>query len=129
MTSQKPSPSNAGEAAAMVAEATEDVRSKMLSGIVISISDSIDKYQLPAMLKFMQVDLAKYWKLNAEFLDLLTKSEIEVIAEELGLKAALGDKYAKAKSGKKDEFIKALLEIEGFVYEGKIPKVLMHSVA
>lgn len=128
MTSQKPSSSNAGEAAAMVAEATEDVRSKMLSGIVISISDSIDKYQLPAMLKFMQVDLAKYWQLNAEFLDLLTKSEIEVIAEELGLKAALGDNYAKAKSGKKDEFIKALMKIEGFVYEGKIPKVLMHSV-
>jgi ParB family chromosome partitioning protein len=128
MTSQKPNPSNAGEAAAMVAEATEDVRSKMLSGIVISVSDSVDKYQLPAMLKFMQVDLPKHWKLNAEFLDLLTKSEIEVIAEELGLKAALGDKYAKAKSGKKDEFIKALMEIEGFVYEGKIPKVLMHSV-
>jgi ParB family chromosome partitioning protein len=129
MTSQKPPVGNVGEAAAMVAEVDDKVRSQMLSGIVISITDSIEKSNLPEMLKFMQVDLAKYWKLNAEFLDLLTKSEIEVIAEELGLKAALGEKYAKAKSGKKDEFIKALMEIEGFVYEGKIPKVLIHSVA
>lgn len=128
MTSQKPPVSNVGEAAVMVAEVDDKVRSQMLSGIVISITDSIEKSHLPEMLKFMQVDLVKHWKLNAEFLDLLTKSEIEVIAEELGLKAALGEKYAKAKSGKKDEFIKALMEIEGFVYEGKIPKVLKHAV-
>jgi ParB family chromosome partitioning protein len=128
MTSQKPPVSNVGEAAVMVAEVDDKVRSQMLSGIVISITDSIEKSHLPEMLRFMQVDLVKHWKLNAEFLDLLTKSEIEVIAEELGLKAALGEKYAKAKSGKKDEFIKALMEIEGFVYEGKIPKVLKHAV-
>ena len=128
LTSQKPSTSNVCESAVMVANADDKVRSQMLSGIVISITDSIDKVYLPQMLKFMQVQLEKHWKLNAEFLDLLTKSEIEVIAEELGLKAALGEKYAKAKGGKKDEFIKALMEIDGFVYEGKVPKVLKHSV-
>lgn len=129
LSSQKPPSNNVGEAATMVASVDDTVRSQMLSGIVISITDSIDKSHLPEMLQFMQVDLAKHWKLNAEFLDLLTKSEIEVIAEELGLKAALGEKYAKAKNGKKDEFIKALMEIEGFVYEGRIPKVLQHVVS
>ncbi|MFA6120890.1 MAG: PRTRC system ParB family protein [Sideroxydans sp.] len=124
LTSQKPPVSNVGEAAAMVAKADEAVRSKVLSGIVILITDSIEKHHLPEMLKFMEVDLAKHWKLNAEFLDLLTKSEIEVIAEELGLKAALGDQYAKAKGGKKDEFIKALMECKNFDFEGKIPAVL-----
>jgi ParB family chromosome partitioning protein len=124
LTSQKPPVSNVGEAAAMVAKADEAVRSKVLSGIVISITDSIEKHHLPEMLKFMEVDLAKHWKLNAEFLDLLTKSEIEVIAEELGLKVALGDQYAKAKGGKKDEFIKALMECKNFDFEGKIPAVL-----
>jgi ParB family chromosome partitioning protein len=128
MTTQKSSHGNSGKAAAMVEGATEEVRYKMLNGIVISTVDGIDKQQLPDMLKFMQVDLAKHWKLKAEFLDLLTKSEIEVIAEELGLKTALGEKYAKAKSGKKDEFIKAMMGIEGFVYEGKISKVLMYPV-
>ena len=127
MTSLKTSSSNVGEAAEMVAQAEEEVRLKMLSGIVISITDSIEKHYLPGMLKFMEVDLSKHWKLNADFLDLLTKSEIEVIAEELGLKAALGEQYAKAKGGKKGEFIKALLECKNFDFEGKIPKVLQYS--
>ena len=127
LTSQKPPSSNVGQAATMVANSDETVRAQMLSGVVISIADSIDKAHLPEMLAFMQVDLAKCWKLNAEFLDLLTKSEIEVIAEELGLKAALGDNFATAKNGKKDEFIKKLMGLEHFVYEGKIPKVLQFA--
>ncbi len=129
LTSQKPPSSNVGAAAAMVAQADDKVRSQMLSGIVISITESIDKSYLSGMLKFMEVDLTKHWKLNDTFLDLLTKSEIEVVAEELGLKAALGDKYAKAKAGKKDEFIKALLGITSFVYEGKVPKALQFASA
>ena len=127
LTSQKAPSSNVGEAAEMVGQADEEVRSKMLSGIIISITDSIEKHHLPGMLKFMQVDMSKHWKLNADFLDLLTKSEIEVVAEELGLKVALGEQYAKAKTGKKNEFIKALLECKNFEFEGKIPKVLQYS--
>lgn len=127
LTSKKAPSSNVGEAAEMVWQADEEVRSKMLSGIIISIMDSIEKHHLPGMLKFMQVDISKHWKLNADFLDLLTKSEIEVVAEELGLKAALGEQYAKAKTGKKNEFIKALLECKNFDFEGKIPKVLQYS--
>jgi len=128
LTSLKISTTNVGEAAEMVAQAEEEVRLKMLSGIVISITDGIEKHYLPGMLKFMKVDLSKHWRLNADFLNLLTKSEIEVIAEELGLKAALGEQYAKAKGGKKGEFIKALLECKNFDFEGKIPKVLQYSV-
>lgn len=131
LTSQKPSHCNnmVSEAATMIAEADETVRAQMLSGIVMSITDSIEKSYLPGMLKFMQLDLAKHWKLNTAFLELLTKSEIEVVAEEIGLKAALGEKYAKAISGKKDEMIKALLAVEGFVYEGKVPKALQYATA
>lgn len=129
LTSQKPPISNVGEAAAMVAQADDKVRSQMLSGIVISIAESIEKAYLPGMLTFMEVDLKKHWKLNAEFLGLLTKSEIEVVAEELGLKDALGERYTKAKVGKKDEFIKALLESKTFVYEGRVPKALQYATA
>lgn len=129
LTSEKPPISDVGQAAMMVANADEAVRDQMLSGIVISITDSIEKAHLPQMLKFLNVDLAKCWKVNAEFLNLLTKSEIEVIAEELGMKVALGEQYAKAKGGKKEEFIKALMEIKGFVFEGKIPKVLQYATA
>jgi len=129
LTSQKLSIGNVGQAAMMVDVADDSIRARVLAGMVISIIDSIDKHHLPGMLNFMQVELAKYWKVNKEFLEMLTKSEIEVIAEELGLKAALGEKYSKAASGKKDEFIKLLLAIEGFVYEGKVPKVMQYVKA
>lgn len=128
MTGGRPSNSSSvGQAATLVSNADDSVRSQMLSGIVISIMEGIDKSVLPELLAFMEVDLANHWKLNVEFLDLLTKSEIEVIAEELGLKAALGDKYSKAMGGKKTEIIKALLAIEGFDYVGKVPSVLQYA--
>ena len=128
LTSLKLPGNNVGAAAALVAQADDKVRTQMLSGIVLSITESIEKSYLPGMLMFMQVDLAKHWKLNDTFLELLTKSEIEVVAEELGLKAALGEHYIKAKSGKKDEFIKALLGIKTFDYEGKVPKALHYAL-
>jgi len=116
--------SNVGEAAGMISRASDEVRQQMLSGIVMGIVDGIEKSVLPDMMTFMDVDLAQHWKLNEEFLGLLTKSEIEVIAGEIGLKAALGEKYSKVMGGKKDEIIKALLAVEGFDYTGKIPSVL-----
>ena len=119
--------SDVGKAALAVASASEEVRQKMLSGVAVSIMEGIDKHHLVGILEFLQVDLKKYWKLNEEYLNLLTKSEIEVVADELGLKAALGDNFSKAASGKKDEFVKSLLNIDGFVYIGKVPRVLQYQ--
>lgn len=127
MTGSKPSMSKVGEAAGFVSRADDATRNHMLMGIVMTITDSIEQSVLPDMLSFMQVDLAKHWKLNSEFLTLLTKSEIEVIAEEIGLKAALGEKYAKVINGKKDDLVKGMLAVEGFDYTGKIPSVLKYA--
>ena len=120
--------SNVGEAAALISSADDTVRQQMLSGVVISIAESIEVTNLVQMLQFMEVDLAKHWKANTEFLTLLTKSEIEVIAEEIGLKVAMGDKFSKAVNGKKDEVIKALLAAEGFDFTGKIPASMKYDV-
>lgn len=128
LTGQRSSNStNVGEAAGLVSKADDSVRQQMLSGIVISIADSIEVNQLVQMLVFMEVDLAKHWKLNAEYLELLTKSEIEVVAEEIGLKAHLGDKFSKIVGGKKDEAIKALLAAEGFDFSGKVPASMQYA--
>ncbi len=115
------------QAATAMAAASDEVRQKMLSGVVLSMLESIESRHLNGIMEFLQVDLKKYWKLNDEYLNLLTKSEIEVVAEELGMKAAMGEKYAKAASGKKDEFIKSLLNIDGFDYNGKVAKVLQYQ--
>ncbi len=61
-----------------------------------------------------------------EFLELITKSEMMVVADELGIRAALGDnfKIKKVFCKPKSEVIDALLAVESFDYMGKIPKVL-----
>ena len=129
LTGSKPpsSVSKVSAAAALVSDANEMVRSQMLSGIVVSVMDSIDKSELPGLLAYLEVKLEKHWKLNTDFLNLLTKSEIEVVAKELGLKAAMGEKFTKVMGGKKDEIIKTLLAIENFDYAGKVPSVLQHA--
>ena len=115
------------KAATAMEAAADDIRQKMLSGVVLSMLESIESRLLNGIMEFLQVDLKKYWKLDDEYLNLLTKSEIEVMAEELGLKAAMGEKYGKTASGKKDELIKSLLNVDGFDYTGKVVKVLQYQ--
>ena len=47
-------------------------------------------------------------------------------AEEVGLKKAMGERYAKAKASKRSEFIQALLAVEGFTYKGAVPKAMRY---
>lgn len=114
-------------AAVAMASASDEVRQKMLLGVVVSITDSMDSRHLAGIMAFLQVDLKRYWKLNEEYLNLLTKSEIEVVAAELGLKDAMGDQYSKASIGKKDAFVKSLLNVDGFDYTGKVANVLQYQ--
>lgn len=70
--------------------------------------------------------LTKHWKLDKEFLELLTKSEIGVIAKSVGLDKAIGDGFAKLANEKKDDLIKKLLGVKDFDYSATIPPVLMY---
>jgi ParB family chromosome partitioning protein len=74
------------------------------------------------LLTAFEVDIAKFWKVNEKFFDILTKSELEAVCEEIGIAKAMGQKeFDKAKGGKKDEFIKLALNVKDFEYQGKIP--------
>lgn len=75
-----------------------------------------------AMLKVLAVKLEDHWKVSADFFNTLTKNEIDAVCAELGIKAAMGAEYSKAQTGKKDDYIKAILSVPGFEYKGKIPK-------
>jgi ParB family chromosome partitioning protein len=92
--------------------------------MLFSAIEGIDVSYLTQLCKFHRLDLTKYWKLSADFLELITKSEMMVIADELGLRAALGDNFKKVFGKSKPEVIEALLKVDGFDYEGKVPKVL-----
>lgn len=121
LAGSKPDTFDIGNIAAAVEGAGAEIITKMHMGMVATSAAGIEERTLVQFLNWLKVDLAAYWKLNKEYLDLLTKSEIEAVAEELGLKAAVGEKFAKLMGGKKDEIIKQLLEVEGFDYTGKVP--------
>lgn len=118
--------SDLGEVLAAI-HANDRAKTKMLEALSASAMGEIDERQLVMTLTFLQADIAKHWNLCAEYLNLMTKSEIEAVAEELGLKTALGDKFGKLAGGKKDEFVNALLKVEGFDYSRAVPAVLIYG--
>lgn len=90
----------------------------MLS-VTASITDVV------AVLQAVGTDIAHHWKLSKSFLEVLTKSEIESVAIEIGLADACGDKHWKAlKAGSKKDLVEKLLAVEGFQYIGAIPALM-----
>lgn len=98
----------------------------LLTALAASAMSNIDVHKLRALASHHQLDLRKHWKLDEKFLDLLTKSEMEVLAKEVGLDGAFGEKFAKLFTEKKPDLIKALLAVESFDYSATIPKVLQY---
>ncbi len=83
--------------------------------------------ELVAVLNALEVCEERHFTFNAEVAQLLTKSELEVAARDIGLDAALGAKaFGKALSGKRDELITALLSVPGFTYVGAVPAVFRY---
>ena len=117
---------NIAETATAVKAASTDVVEKMLHGVVLSIIDNIAPMYLPPILNAINVDLTLHWKFNEEYLDLLTKSEIDAVCAETGMKASLGGVYVKAMTGAKKDFIKTLLTIPDFAYDGVVPSNLLY---
>ncbi|WP_431153428.1 PRTRC system ParB family protein [Acidovorax facilis] len=92
--------------------------------IAAHVSTSMSVDNIRGLLKAIETDLTQYWKLNSEFLTLLTKNEVDAVAIELGLKEKLGDGYVKARNGSKKEFVDAVLGIKDFEYRGLVPKMM-----
>ena len=104
---------------------------EQMDGLVLAVAASaaygVGPDSLEALLNYLEVDEKRSFTLNAEYLDLLTVSELEAVAEEVGLRKAMGERYAKAKAGKRGEFIQTLLKVEGFEYAGAVPKAMRYA--
>lgn len=112
------------EALEFIDKADFNLVEAMTSLVPAAASKQLDIKVVKIVLKYLDTDITKFWTIDQAFLDLHTKTELDVLAEELGMKQAM-EGYAKSLAGKKDDHVKALMAIEGFVYEGKVPKVLM----
>ena len=96
---------------------------------VAAAAFGVSESDLRTLLNWLDVDEAKHWRIDKEFLSLHTKVEIEQIAKEIGLKKAVGEAFQKLRDGKKEPFIDGLLAARGFDFEGVVPKVMRYERA
>ncbi|OIT13605.1 chromosome partitioning protein ParB [Ralstonia solanacearum] len=120
------SPTDLSKNLASVAGLPTDKRLNLTISLALAAIEGIDVPVLTSLCKYHALDLAKHWNLqkSKDFLELLTKSELKVLADELGMRNALGDRFSKLFNQSKPEVIEALLKVDGFDYTGKVPKVL-----
>lgn len=95
--------------------------------IAVSAMLNLPVSELQSLAKHVKLDLTKHWKMDADFLNLFTKSEIQVIAESVGLDKAYGDGFKKLFNEKKEPLIQALLGVANFDFSAKIPPVIMYK--
>jgi PRTRC genetic system ParB family protein len=99
----------------------------IVQAVTASAAYGIGQSDLEVLLNYLEVDEARHFRLCAEYLELLTVSELESLADELKLRKAMGDAaFKKARAGNKVKFIEVLLNIEGFEYAGAVPKALRY---
>lgn len=82
---------------------------------------------LIGFLAALEIKIEQYWKVNETFFDILTKTELDAVCHEIGLAKAAGKTYDSLKNGKKADFVKAMLKVEGFRYEGAVPQLMRWS--
>lgn len=116
-----------GDVFKLITERDKGELSQLLAKLPVAAVEELSERDVCSLLLAMETNLSEHWRLDKDFLALLTKSEIEAVAEEVGLKAAMGDGFKKALTGKKDEVIAALLKAEGFDYSAVIPAVLRYQ--
>ncbi len=99
---------------------------RLVQVAIASAAFGVDTHNLELLLNHLGVEEAKWFRWDAAFLDLFTMSELERLSVEVGLKTALGTRFKAARSGKNDAFIQALLNVEGFAYQGTVPAVMRY---
>lgn len=99
---------------------------RLLQAATASAAFGVSTSDLELLLNYAEVDEGRYFQWDKAFLDLFTTSELESLAAEVGLKKAMGSGFKVARSGKKQEFIAALLKVPGFAYQGTVPAVMCY---
>jgi ParB family transcriptional regulator, chromosome partitioning protein len=95
-----------------------------LQNLAANVSKTASINDITGYLKALDIKIESYWKLNETFLDILTKTEIDAVCIELGLADAAGKHYDKLKNGPKKDFVKGMLEVQGFQYVGAVPALM-----
>lgn len=99
---------------------------RLVQAAIACAAFGVDTSNLHLLLNYAEVDEGRYFQWDHAFLDLFTMSELESLADEVGLRKAMGSAFKKARTSKKQEFIAALLKVPGFAYQGTVPAVMRY---
>lgn len=99
---------------------------KFVGGIVACAAERSTQDTLTALLRASGATITQYWKPDAVFWALLTKSEIDALGSEIGLAAHFGEKW-KPLLGKKKAEIEAAIAAIDFDFFGKVPAFMAWS--
>jgi ParB family chromosome partitioning protein len=92
--------------------------------LAASITQDMPIDDLVGLLNALGVRIEDYWKVNDTFFDILTKTEIDAVCKEIGLDKAAGKTYTSLVNGSKKDFVAAMLKVDGFAYDGAVPKMM-----
>lgn len=124
---QSPYPGSHAEGLEALSRIPAEKQSMLASAIAVASIEKLSEAQIVNALRFLNLDLATFWKISSDYLNLLTKSEIESVVIEIGLDKVMGDNFKKTLNGKKDELIKTILNVDSFQWQGAIPKMMRWS--
>lgn len=109
---------------AMIEAADDAGRRALTLEVAAQMVETMGDRAIVQALSYFKVDLLKHFKLDADLLKRLTKSELEVLCADIGLDEAMGDGFKKTMAKKKDEIMADLLACPTFDYTAKLPSFL-----
>ncbi len=98
----------------------------LVQAVAASAAFGLDEANLLPLLNYLAIDETQHFQIDKNFLGLFTMNELESLAEEIGLRKAMGERFSVARAGKKDAFIAALLSVKTFAYRGTVPSVMRY---
>jgi ParB family chromosome partitioning protein len=126
-------PNDLAEALKFAMGMPADRAAKLLPNLGATAIESLTPQELVSLCALCTPDWSKYFRLDSDegrtFLGAMTKDMIAAVCEEVGIAAAMGDTFRSIAGGKKDDFIKQVTGVQGFDYNGKIPRVLLPETA
>ncbi|CDQ09211.1 conserved protein of unknown function [Acidithiobacillus ferrivorans] len=97
---------------------------KLLAAAAAYAVAQLDEADVRSILTFLGVDITEIWKIDGDYLTLLTKTEIISVADELGISEKVAD-WKKVSNGKKAELVQAIMA-SGVVFNGLLPTTLRY---
>ena len=97
---------------------------KILAAAAAYAVAQLDETDVRSILNFLSVDISEIWKIDGDYLALLTKAEIISVADELGISEKVAD-WKKISNGKKAELVQAIMT-SGVDFQGLLPSTLRY---